>query len=524
MRVVLLSVALLVSTPALALPPETWLVAVGNNHGDRDDIGLLYAERDAQQFVEALQSQGGVPPRYTTVLLDREASEIRDTLVEINARIRERSATVPTALVVFYSGHADADALHLDGSRLPMNELKKLVQGSSAAFRLLVVDACRSGAMTRVKGVRPVESFQMSLAQESDSEGMAIVTSSAASEASRESDLLHGSFFTHHLINALRGAGDENNDGVVTLTEAYSYAYTQTLRASGRTLELQHPTYSYDVKGKGEVVLSRPRDAVGRTGHLMLGGEYVYLISEGREGGPIMAEVAAVHPSTLLSLPAGSYFIQERRPTESREYQVNIAPGSEVTLASTTFRSVRYDRLVRARGGEKLYTQGLLLLAGGHGAMLAGDGPSPQLIVGYNIDLQWLSLSARVRGATVSSSGVENVLPRQHREYGFGVAAQRFVDLKSFSVSFGILLEGALHQQTFSGPRPAPDRSVFGGNFAGIASVERALTGGLAIHLEGGPVTGLFTQATVANDGRQTGKSFSSPFTWWAAGGLIWRY
>src|SRR5581483_265065 len=135
------------------------------------------------------------------------------------------------------------------------DELRALVQSSSANLRLLIVDACRSGTVTRVKGVTPAAEFAIKLEDQVESQGVAILSSSAADETSQEADRLRASFFSHHLVNALRGAADQNGDGRVTLGEAYAYTYLETLRSSGQTLALQHPTYSYDVKGRGDVVL-----------------------------------------------------------------------------------------------------------------------------------------------------------------------------------------------------------------------------------------------------------------------------
>jgi hypothetical protein len=42
--------------------------------------------------------------------------------------------------------------------------------------------------------------------------GTAILSSSTADETSQESDRLRGSFFSHHLVNALRGAADRDGD------------------------------------------------------------------------------------------------------------------------------------------------------------------------------------------------------------------------------------------------------------------------------------------------------------------------
>ena len=53
-----------------------------------------------------------------------------------------------------------------------------------------------------------------------------MITSSAAREAALESAEIEASFFSHHLISGLRGAADTSGDGLVTLAEAYQYAFT----------------------------------------------------------------------------------------------------------------------------------------------------------------------------------------------------------------------------------------------------------------------------------------------------------
>jgi len=508
-------------SPAWALPPDTWLVAFASNRGDAGELPLLYAERDAQQLAEVLQAHGGVSPRRTIVLGAARVEEVRDTLHEVNARIREAGGGRPTALVVFYSGHADAEALHLGGTRLRVEELESVVRGSAATVRLLVIDACRSGAITRVKGVQPAPEFEMKLQGEVTAEGLAIVTSSAAGESSQESDQLRGSFFTHHLVNALRGAGDQDQDHRVTLAEVYAYTYAQTLRSSGRTAALQHPTYSYDVKGKGELVMSQPSAAQGRGGWLRLAEPTTYVITEGREGGPVAAEVAPPRAATLLALPEGAYFVQERLPSEYREYEVRVASGREVALASLPHRAVRYDQLVRRRGGEKAHLHGLMLLAGGRGAALEGETVPFNLLAGYTLDLPWLSVSARLRAATASSRGLEELLPGRHEELGAGVLVQPFaVDFPIASVGLGLMAEAVLHRQTFAGVRDAPDRLSLGASFGGLLSVERHLYRGVALRVEASPLTLFFRKAAPPEQG---GSVLATPFTWWAAGGLVWR-
>ena len=520
-----LLLALLVPFTARALPEHTWVVAIGHNDGARTEVSLLYAEQDARVVSDVLREHGSVSSRRTILLLGEDANTVRRTLQEVNATIRVQAGQGhPTALVVFYSGHADAAGLHLGGTELPLEELKTLVEGSPAGVRVLVLDACRSGTVTRVKGVKAAESFQLTLRNEVATEGLAIITSSAAGEASQESDRLRGSFFTHHLVNALRGAADHDDDGKVTLPEAYSYTYAQTLRSSGQTVALQHPTYSWEVKGRDELVLSVPAEPRSRAGRLRLGEAALYLIMEGRQGGPVVAEVTPQGQRRELSLPAGNYFVQQRNSDEYREYQVALATGSMVELATLPFETVRYDRLVRRRGGPKAYTQNVSLLGGARGQMLAGEGATPQLQLGYGLDFEWGSVGVRLRGMTIQGAGSDGLLVRRHDELGLGLTLMRFIDLEPVSVAFGLFVEGVMHRQDFDTERLVESRRALGAGFGGILLVERHLGAGVALRLEGGPVSGLFKRAVVQG-GETTGQEeLITPLTWWGTGGLVWRW
>jgi hypothetical protein len=525
-RLGLLGLVLLVLAPlsARALPERTWVVAIGHNDGAPNEVSLLYAEQDARTMADVLREYGKVSSRRTVLLLGEDAASVRRTLQEVNATIRVQAGEGhPTALVVFYSGHADASGLHLGGTELPLEELKTLVEGSPAGVRLLVLDACRSGTVTRVKGVAAAQSFDISLRNEVATEGLAIITSSAAGEASQESDRLRGSFFTHHMVNALRGAADHDDDGHVTLTEAYGYTYAQTLRSSGQTMALQHPTYSWEVKGRGELVLSTPVEARGRTGRLRLGEASQYLIMEGRQGGPVVAEVTPQGQRRELSLPAGSYFVQQRKTDEYREYEVALPAGGVVELASLRFETIRYDRLVRRRGGTKAYAHNLSLVGGVRGQMLSGQGSTPQLQLGYGRDFEWGSVGLRLRGMTVRTQSAGGLLSYRHEELGLGLSVLRFIDLEPVSVAFGLFVEGVLHRQSFDTERLVSDRRAVGAGFGGILLVERHLVSGVSLRLEGGPVSGLFPHAVVRG-GEEERSELMTPLTWWGNGGLVWRW
>jgi hypothetical protein len=513
---------LLAARPAAALPATTFLIAVGNNHGDAGEEELLYAERDARELSEVLHRTGGIASSNTQLLLGEDVNAVRRTLIDVNARLRSQNDP-QSAVLFYYSGHADAQDLHLGGSRLPFAELRGLMEGSPAGLRLLIVDSCRSGGVSRVKGVRAGQSFEITLQEPMSAQGLVIMTSSAASESSQESDALKGSFFSHHLMSALRGAADRDGDGQVTLTEAYSYTYEQTLRSTGRTLEVQHPTYSYDVKGRGEVVLSQPGRLDRGSARLRLPEPGLYLISEEHHDGPLVAEVTAQRSGTVIALPPRRYFVQYRAPREFREYEVLLAGTSQIDLANQPYRSVAYDRLVRRRGTQLRSAHGLGVLGALRGEVLPGEGVTGNAVLRYGADLRWLSTEVRLRVSSVETLGDDGRSPRRHTEVGLGLVVQRYVDLPYLSIAFGLLIEGTLHIQDFEDPRPGPERHSLGLAVGALLAVERQLYRGLMLRVEGAPLTPLLSQAMVAG-GAQTGTQLASPLTYWLGGGFLWRF
>src|SRR5690606_19692291 len=123
--------------------------------------------------------------------------------------------------VFYYSGHADAGELRLGASRYPMARLRERLAASPAAVRIALLDACRSGAITRTKGARRVPAFAVDTGPRA-ARGLVILTSSAKDEDSQESDRIGGSFFTHALVSGMLGEADASGDGRVTLAEAYA--------------------------------------------------------------------------------------------------------------------------------------------------------------------------------------------------------------------------------------------------------------------------------------------------------------
>ena len=304
-----LAVACVVRWPAVAsAATDRFAVLIGNNEGAPDEAQLRYAERDIEKIDEILRELGGFEARNIAVLRGADADTVVRTLADVNDRVRRsRSKGNEALLLVYYSGHASADALHLGGTELKVALLNDLVTGSPATVRILVSDACRSGALTRVKGGRVGPAVAVELDDGLAGEGAVLLTSSAAGEDAQESDALGGSFFTHYFASGLLGSADMDGDGAVALEEAYRYARDATIRASSRTLAgTQHPTYRYDLKGRGSVVLTRLGESK-RRGKLELPTGHQFLVLADHTDGAVVAEVAVHDKARSLWLAPGRY-------------------------------------------------------------------------------------------------------------------------------------------------------------------------------------------------------------------------
>lgn len=496
-----------------AADARTVVVAIGNNDGLRHEASLRYAERDAARFGDIMRRLGGVAALDLVEVRGEDAATVRQTLHQLNARIRQGDSD-DTALVVYYSGHADAAGLHLDGTTLAYDELRDIVTGSPARVRVLVLDGCRSGGLTRVKGARgTAEAFDLDLDHRIEVEGLAIMTSSAANEDSHESERLAGSFFTHHLVAALAGAGDKDRDARVTLSEAYAYAAHRTLASSGRTRQLQHPTYAYDIKGRGDFVMTRLHDARG-AGRVVLHAPVTYLVRDGDHDGPLRAEVTPERAGTPLSLPAGDYFVQARFDDHYEEFRLDLDAGDTADLAGMTPRRVAYARLVR-KGGGGGSAHALYALGAVHAPVLDGHLLTAGATLGYGLTLPELTLTARARyGRSTPTDGLGGALDA----YAAGLGLERLVDFDALSLGLGLLAEAVHRRQTIDDPR-APAPASWGLALTGLALLELPLAERLYARLEGGVVTQLVRVATIDN-GARVGDRIDTRFGGFGALGL----
>jgi hypothetical protein len=425
--VYLVAPAVAVLAVASALPAradtERYAVIIGHNTGAAEEQTLRYAESDAQRFADLFGDIGGVRSENQVVLRGKTADQVRSAMIATNERIRtgSRSGT-DSVLFVYYSGHGDADALHLGDTRLPLRELEALVRGSPAAIRVLVIDACRSGSITRVKGGRPAPPLALATASPLLGEGTIVLTASTLSEDAQESDQLGGSFFTHYLISGLRGAADANGDHIITVGEAFSYTRDQTIVASSRTLAgTQHPTFHYDLRGRDDLPLADLGATAGH-GTLSLPIGATWLILRTGSSRTVVGEIAAEAQRRTLSLRPGTYTVRGRTRDALLEGTATVAVGRDTAVDASTLERTMYAPLVRKGKGEFLSGVsgpfgGLSLptsLLFGHLTGLAGA------VVGWTWVRPNLTLSPRISAYRASGNGLYMLDVRVTRAWEVG--------------------------------------------------------------------------------------------------------
>ena len=237
--------------------------------------------------------------------------------------------------------------LELGNDTLLLRRAARAHGGAPGRRPVVVVDACESGGLTQVKGARPVPAIDFALPIDESARGTAFIASTAVGEAAQESAALGGSFFTHHLEVALRGAADADGDGQVTLAEAFRYTSARTVaQTAGTQTGVQHPTYEFRMSGRGDVVLADLRKAESRLVFPADPGSTYFL--RGPQG--VLAEVPAQATPLSLALPAGRYAVERRSPDGRATGEVVLEKGAtqQLPLLSPT----RYE-VARAKGGPK---------------------------------------------------------------------------------------------------------------------------------------------------------------------------
>ncbi len=371
----------LVLAPAVASAQHTSIrrvaIVVGANAAPPGRKLLRFAHEDARHMADVLRL-AGFAQTDIHVLRDPEPAAILATL----DRALHDLAGKPSQLVFYYSGHADTDSLYPNGKALDLGKLRDRLDSASATVRIGIIDACRGGGWTGTKGLTPAEPFEVNLPLRLSNEGSVLIASSSGLEDAHESENLRGSFFTHHWVAGLRGAGDRDSDGSITLGEVFAYAKELTVRDTAmHTSSPQHPSFQFNLRGTHDLTLV----TLAGTSLLTLEQKIGPLQLVHLDSGVVVLEVPRGKRRMKLAVPPGRYLVRREADAKVFAREITVAVGKQTLLAEEELTLVGTSQLA-VKGTEPASRMHMGLGVGG-GGLTGTDTESSSSGLSWTIQL-----------------------------------------------------------------------------------------------------------------------------------------
>jgi len=252
---------------------KIWAIVIGINEY-QNTRNLRYAVNDARGFESYLKEYIGIPDENIFFLLDQGATqaEIKSLL---GTKIKRKAGKDDT-VIIFYAGHGavETDPLDPDGdgfekyllpydarlddlysTAIAMKEVKTIFQRINAERLIFIADTCYSGASggrTTLASKTRATLSEKFFERISKGKGRVIISACSANEISKEDDTLKHGVFSYYLLKGLKGAGDFDGDGIITVGELFSFLSSRVPEASGQD---QHPVRKGETEG--ELVIGR---------------------------------------------------------------------------------------------------------------------------------------------------------------------------------------------------------------------------------------------------------------------------
>ncbi|MBL8027377.1 MAG: caspase family protein [Fibrobacteres bacterium] len=326
-------------------------LVIGNNIGLANEKPLKYAVSDAKRVSDVFNALSGVDKDRSYLCLNKDISEVEALLQEVSGRVKEiKKQDKSVQLTVYYSGHGGDDGFHMNGKTLEVATIRKRFEEMDADLKILIADACFSGALLDEKGGRVIKPATVYSQKDLNVKGSIILTSSSAGEFSHESKDLKGSLFTHYFISGLRGAADYDRDSKISLWECYHFARVNTLREAGESV--QNPSFDYQVQGTENPVLANMNNGNAFVKFKEC-SEGLYRIVDTRSGILISSIRVLGGDSASLALPRSTYQIHHTRDKGVDIAVLDLTWGGTQIVNAKQFRMYPADVLVK-KGYEGL--------------------------------------------------------------------------------------------------------------------------------------------------------------------------
>jgi hypothetical protein len=245
-----------------------WAIVIGINQY-KNTRNLKYAVNDARAFKDYLKEYVGIPDERIFYLADQDANKSR--IESLLGTTIKRKASKDDTVIIFYAGHGavepdpsnldgdgfekyllphDADLQDLYSTSISMNDIRTIFTRIRADRLIFIADTCYSGAsggrtMTATKTRANLsDKFYERIAR---GKGRVIISSCSANEISKEDDNLQHGVFSYYMLEGLKGRADQDSDGIITVSELFSYISRKVPQASAQD---QHPVKKGETEGE----------------------------------------------------------------------------------------------------------------------------------------------------------------------------------------------------------------------------------------------------------------------------------
>jgi uncharacterized caspase-like protein len=242
---------------------KAWAVLVGiNKYNDSHIADLKVCVDDVTAVHQSLDPGYQVAKLLTDATPDRLPTRA-NILGELSAVAQ--AAEEGDLLLFYFSGHGKAEGSEsyllprdtrlsaLKHTAVAMGDVRELMEQSPARAKVIVLDACHSGASIGKAEPTMTPEFIQRVFEEA--EGMAVLASCKQGQQSWEWPEENRSVFTFFLLEALTGQADLDKKGFVTVSDASRFVTDGVKSWAAEKGAPQTPTLQYTVAG--DIILVR---------------------------------------------------------------------------------------------------------------------------------------------------------------------------------------------------------------------------------------------------------------------------
>jgi Caspase domain len=230
-----------------------------NRYADTSISSLNYCARDVTAVQQVLAQRGFL----TQLFADGQTAAPERVAVLKQLAIDAKTAKAEDLLLFYFSGHGladqgdgyllsrDTDFVVKTQSAIKTDDVLDLMTHSPAAAKVLILDACHSGAQIGKAPLHMTAEFIERVYRKA--RGVAVLASCAQDEVAWEDGNLGHGVFSTAVLEALSGLADFEGKGFVTVGDLHRYAVDRVAVWCRDHGKLQTPTLEY--KGSGDIVL-----------------------------------------------------------------------------------------------------------------------------------------------------------------------------------------------------------------------------------------------------------------------------